>query len=301
MTCVQRCALPILRCVCFFFNATATTEIYTLSLHDALPISRNIGALNSNGDILFFIDADCLLKEHTLSVVNQTITEKGPDVIIGGTYTKKPYDNSFFSLFQSVFINYSETKNADNPDYIATHAMAIDAETFRKSDGFSEDFLPILEDVEFSHRLQRAGYKLIINPDILVQHIFNFSLFSSIRNAIKKSMYWTMYSMKNKDLIADSGTASVELKVNVISYFLIIIILSLWVFLQRSIFLYPLPLIFIINILINKELLNTFYKANGLAFALLAFIYYIMLYPLAVELGVIAGMMKYLLVSRLGR
>src|ERR1039457_2465965 len=26
--------------VCFFFNDTATTEIYTLSLHDALPIYR---------------------------------------------------------------------------------------------------------------------------------------------------------------------------------------------------------------------------------------------------------------------
>ena len=26
--------------VCFFFNDTATTEIYTLSLHDALPICR---------------------------------------------------------------------------------------------------------------------------------------------------------------------------------------------------------------------------------------------------------------------
>src|SRR5215467_9718430 len=25
---------------CFFFNDTATTEIYTLSLHDALPFSR---------------------------------------------------------------------------------------------------------------------------------------------------------------------------------------------------------------------------------------------------------------------
>src|SRR3712207_7187891 len=25
--------------ICFFFNDTATTEIYTLSLHDALPIS----------------------------------------------------------------------------------------------------------------------------------------------------------------------------------------------------------------------------------------------------------------------
>src|SRR6266511_3635407 len=26
------------QCFCFFFNDTATTEIYTLSLHDALPI-----------------------------------------------------------------------------------------------------------------------------------------------------------------------------------------------------------------------------------------------------------------------
>src|SRR2546430_6617088 len=29
----------LLRCFFFFFNDTATTEIYTLSLHDALPIS----------------------------------------------------------------------------------------------------------------------------------------------------------------------------------------------------------------------------------------------------------------------
>src|SRR5260370_42155764 len=30
---------------CFFFNDTATTEIYTLSLHDALPISVTTGLL----------------------------------------------------------------------------------------------------------------------------------------------------------------------------------------------------------------------------------------------------------------
>src|SRR2546422_4154639 len=30
----------------FFFNDTATTEIYTLSLHDALPISRTGAAVN---------------------------------------------------------------------------------------------------------------------------------------------------------------------------------------------------------------------------------------------------------------
>src|SRR3712207_8715818 len=33
----------------FFFNDTATTEIYTLSLHDALPISRTTPSTHSAG------------------------------------------------------------------------------------------------------------------------------------------------------------------------------------------------------------------------------------------------------------
>src|SRR2546430_12533531 len=33
----------------FFFNDTATTEIYTLSLHDALPISASLGLLRRLG------------------------------------------------------------------------------------------------------------------------------------------------------------------------------------------------------------------------------------------------------------
>src|SRR5256885_12790494 len=39
--CTPRCshACPLLLFFFFFFNDTATTEIYTLSLHDALPIS----------------------------------------------------------------------------------------------------------------------------------------------------------------------------------------------------------------------------------------------------------------------
>src|SRR6266508_6707598 len=36
----------------FFFNDTATTEIYTLSLHDALPISR-VSAYDWMGSLIF--------------------------------------------------------------------------------------------------------------------------------------------------------------------------------------------------------------------------------------------------------
>src|SRR2546430_9421973 len=39
--CLYACPAPSLCFQFFFFNDTATTEIYTLSLHDALPIWRH--------------------------------------------------------------------------------------------------------------------------------------------------------------------------------------------------------------------------------------------------------------------
>src|SRR3712207_9022401 len=41
--------------VFFFFNDTATTEIYTLSLHDALPICSISACIDARIDILCFI------------------------------------------------------------------------------------------------------------------------------------------------------------------------------------------------------------------------------------------------------
>src|SRR2546430_12105017 len=52
----QRCHLPrvcgghyVQLLPCFFFNDTATTEIYTLSLHDALPIFVALTGPNASG------------------------------------------------------------------------------------------------------------------------------------------------------------------------------------------------------------------------------------------------------------
>lgn len=270
-------------------------KLIRLERHEGASKARNIGALNSKGDVLFFIDADCLLKEDTLSIVSRSFSSAEPETVIGGTYTRMPFDKGFFSIFQSVFINYFETKKADEPDYIATHAMIISARTFRKSGGFPEDFMPILEDVELSHRLRRQGCRLIMNPEIQVQHIFSFTLSKSLRNAMRKSMYWIMYSLKNRDLSADSGTASLELKVNVVSFFLSLLFLILWIIMQQTIFLLPLILIFIFNVITNRLLLKAYYETGGILFSLLAFMYYTMLYPLPIGTGVITGTANFIL------
>ncbi len=266
-----------------------------LNTHGGAAKARNAGALHSRGEVFFFIDADCLLSIDTLSSANRAIDEAGHNTVIGGTYTPIPYDKDFFSTFQSVFIHYSEIKSACRPDYIATHAMVISAETFGKSGGFNEDFLPILEDVEFSHRLNREGCRLVMDPGITVRHIFNFTLKRSILNAYRKARYWTIYSIINGDFLSDSGTASRELKINGIAYWAWQLCLLLFVLSGSPAWLLLLAVLVGLNIFVSRGLLAEFYKTGGFQFALPAALYYMMLYPAPVWAGTVAGLTSYVI------
>lgn len=267
-------------------------KLIRLDRHSGASRARNAGAERSTGAILFFTDADCVLREDTLSEAVKALTG-AEGAAVGGTYTEVPFDDRFFSTFQSIFVNYSETKKTE-PDYIATHAMAIYRGMFEESGGFSEAFLPILEDIEFSHRLRRSGCKLKMNRRMLVRHIFHFTLTKSLRNAFRKSMFWTIYSLKNRDLLSDSGTASAELKINGAALFTGALAILLFSLSEEGLLLSLLPLILISNLLANRGLIKSFYGAKGLSFAVAAAIYYVTLYPLAAGTGAAIGALRYL-------
>ncbi|MDH5445955.1 MAG: glycosyltransferase [Gammaproteobacteria bacterium] len=254
--------------------------------------TRNLGAYKSFGKILFFTDADCLLDKTALSLVRQKMQQADERLVIGGSYTPRPYDDHFFSRFQSIFVHYSENKHATAPDYIATHAMAIRASTFQQVGGFNEKMGPILEDVEFSHRLRQAGMVLQMLPELQVQHIFNYSLRDSWKNAIRKTRYWIQYSLKNHDLLVDSGTASIELKTNVISYYLTCLLL-LMIAAGMPFVLPVLVLMLAGNLYISRGLLEAFYiHSSSRLTGLMAMAYYLLVYPLPVGLGVLVALIN---------
>lgn len=264
-------------------------QLIKLTEHAGASKARNIGALHSRGEILFFTDADCVLNRDALATATLSLASHGHDTIIGGTYTAKPFDPGFFNSFQSIFIHYSETKNHDRPDYIATHALIMNRSLFDKNGGFAEEFMPILEDVEFSHRLLKKGLRLYIDPHVLVRHIFNFSLISSITNGFRKAKYWTAYSIRNKDLLADSGTASVELKSNVISFLIFLTLIITGFFLRQPALFIASAVILSLNIFINRNLFRAFYKTEGLLFLFSACLYYMFIYAAVVATGALAG------------
>lgn len=270
-------------------------RLIRMEKHCGAGKARNAGASAASGEILFFTDADCLIRPDTLVIAGRALADCGPGAVIGGTYTSEPADSRFFSRFQSVFVNYSETRSLESPDYIAGHALAMYSADFRESGGFPEDMLPILEDVAFSHRLRQQGYSLRVVRGLVVRHIFDYSLFRSMRNAWRKSRHWTAYSLANRDILANSGTASAELKINVLAYCIMALLVPAWLFSGRSVFLYSLSAAAILDLWLSRGFIRALYRTGGTLFAFLSTMYYMLLYPAPIAAGAAAGLLRHLL------
>jgi GT2 family glycosyltransferase len=260
--------------------------------------ARNAGAAAASGDVLFFTDADCILGPQTLGRAAAALESAGPRAVVGGSYETRPVDPGFFPAFQAVYINYQETRRPENPDYVATHAMAIRAADFRECGGFDEHFLPILEDVEFCHRVRRAGYRLRMDPRLLVRHSFGFGLPGSLRNAARKVRYWVRYSLGNDDLLADSGTASRGLKAACTLSWLGWALVAGAAALRFPALALPLPLLLLGALAANAGLLRAFGRAGGFRFAAAAAGYLVLVYPGAIAVGAAQGLVDLLRGSR---
>ncbi|RJQ45322.1 MAG: glycosyltransferase [Gaiellales bacterium] len=258
--------------------------------------ARNAAAREARGEIILFIDSDCIVLPDTIALCVERLQE-GECISVGGAYTLDPWDKDFFSIFQSIYIHHAETK-VEHPDYIATHCMAIRKETFDEFGGFLEDYFigqeASVEDVELSHRLIEAGHKLCRPREIMVQHMFRFDLKRSVKNAIKKSKYWTMYSLFKGDLMNDSGAASYELKVNVFSQCLNLALVATAAMTGSWWLLVPVALLYALNVAVSFRLLSLFQRERGTLFLLKAMAYYQFFYCFVVAYGSAMGMLKYI-------
>ncbi len=273
---------------------TFPVRLVRLGSHQGVSRARNAGARAASGELLLFIDADCLLCDDAVFAARLAMGAR-KDLVVGGTYTPAPADPGFFGAFQSAFIHHFETKRTA-PDYVAAHAMVVDADTFRRSGGFVEgSFLGVaasVEDVELSHRLRRAGCALAMSPALLVRHVFRFSLRRSLANAFRKARTWTRYSLGNRDLLADSGTASHELKAHVALAGAAALLLAATAVLGAGAAVAGAALL-ALDLHLNRALVGAWSRAGGPGFAALAALYYATFFAVAVAAGGAAGALRH--------
>lgn len=135
--------------------------------------SRNYGAERSNGEYLLVLDSDCILPAGYLQAIEKELQSSPADAFGGPDRA-----HASFSRIQKA-INYSMTsffttggirggKKKMDKFYPRSFNMGIKREVYAALGGFSK--MRFGEDIDFSIRIFKGGYRCRLFPDAWVYH-----------------------------------------------------------------------------------------------------------------------------------
>lgn len=169
--------------------------------------ARNTGAAHANGDVIVFLDSDCVPEKNWLNEMMQPF-ENEKVVGVQGAY--KTNQKSMVAQFDQADIEYryERMKRAKKLDWIGSYSAAYRRKIFLEEKGFDESFPKASgEDAELSYRLAEKGFLLVFAPKAIVYHTHPEKLFHYLRVKFFRA-YWRtrMYLKHPRKSVHDSYT-----------------------------------------------------------------------------------------------
>lgn len=159
--------------------------------------ARNAGAQAASGEILVFLDADCVPHPDTLELIRKSFEENRDLAAVFGSYDDQPRDPSLVSSFKNLMHHYVHHSGNQNASTFWTGCGAVRADVFRKVGPFLPTTLTCVEDIEYGHRLNDAGYRILLNPKIQVQHLKRWTLGGLVRtDMLVRGIPWTVMMLR---------------------------------------------------------------------------------------------------------
>jgi glycosyltransferase involved in cell wall biosynthesis len=225
--------------------------------------ARNIGANKCHGPILFFLDADILIRPQTLGMAVRAFSERGDVDALFGSYTKECVSNGFFSRYKNLVHHFAhQTSNPEAVTFCSGFG-AVRREVFFRLGGFDAR-RRFLEDIEFGHRLHLQGHRILLHKKLQVTHCKRYTLPSLVRSdLIGRAIPWTQ-------LILETGVVRQDLNLqwhNLLSVplsYLILISPTLFRIQRLPVILAVLSLLFVA---VNSRFLALACQEHGLLFA----------------------------------
>ncbi len=138
---------------------------------------RNIGAKNATGDILCFIDDDCIPSQEWIEVITEKFHQNNDIGAVGcrvvsleDTFWHRCADYALFSSYQY---------NTPFFGHLGSAAIAIRKKAFENVNGFQETLLAS-EDWDISLKLANRGWLCLFEPRTNVKHDHGRGSFSGI-------------------------------------------------------------------------------------------------------------------------
>ncbi len=127
---------------------------------------RNYGANASQGSVVAFLDADCILPENWLQRSLDYLQEM-KDIVLGFRLVIPEDSNWVAKCWDLLFVDrYSKGE----VDWVPTGNMVMARDTFMSAGGFNEE-LATNEDYDFCFRARAKGIKIISSVDVSVIHL----------------------------------------------------------------------------------------------------------------------------------
>ena len=139
-----------------------------------LPEQRNLGLKKAQGDIIAFIDADCLPDNNWLIELAKSINTEEKIIVAG----------SIKSIGKKTTWDIEIEEEKKYLDEASTNNMAFKKEIIKKV-GFFDEKLNYGEDVDFTWRAIDLGYKIRYNKNAIIYHEWG-----SLRKDIKRSLWY---------------------------------------------------------------------------------------------------------------
>ena len=155
-------------------------------------IARNTGAEIASGELLVFTDADCVLNNDFITEMVKPL--RNPEIVGSQGMYYSRQKNIIARFIQLEFSErYNREKRAEYIDWVSTYAACYQRGVFLENGGFSDNYNS--EDAEFSIRLANKGYKMVLAPKAMCEHLHYENFFKFIRYKYRRA-YWTVWLYK---------------------------------------------------------------------------------------------------------
>jgi glycosyltransferase involved in cell wall biosynthesis len=168
--------------------------------------ARNIGARNTIGDILVFVDADVVLPADGLQMIADDF-ERNPQVAaVFGSYDDAPDCPAFFSQYKNLVHHYIHQASRESASTFWAGCGAMRKTVFQQFGGFDAARYkePTIEDVALGMEISRSGHPILLEKRLLVKHLKRWTFFSLVRTDIlHRAVPWTRLILNTRNLPND--------------------------------------------------------------------------------------------------